>query len=65
MIIDTGADAIDPCEAPPDGDVSLLDVKKRAGGKLCIFGNLQLKLLENGTRDEVARILWFWVRFAS
>ena len=55
MMIDTGADAIDPCEAPPDGDIELADVKKKCAGKMTIFGNLQLKLLERGTGDEVRR----------
>lgn len=53
MIKDTGADAIDPCEAPPDGDISLEEVKRRVGDKMTIFGNLQLKLLEHGSREEV------------
>ena len=52
-ILDTGADALDPCEAPPDGDITLADIKKRAAGRLCLFGNLQLKLLEHGTEQEV------------
>lgn len=55
MIIDSGADATDPCEAPPDGDITLAEAKKRAGGKLTIFGNIELKLLENGTPDEVRK----------
>ncbi|MCL2775583.1 MAG: hypothetical protein FWD71_19895 [Oscillospiraceae bacterium] len=53
MIIATGADAIDPCEAPPDGDITLSEIKEKTAGKLCIFGNLQLKLLECGSTDEV------------
>lgn len=53
MIRDTGADAIDPCEAPPDGDITLAEVKKRVGDEMCIFGNLQLKLLEAGTPEMV------------
>lgn len=53
IINDMGADAIDPCEGPPDGDISLDEVKKRIGHRMCIFGNIQLKLLENGTTDEV------------
>jgi uroporphyrinogen-III decarboxylase len=55
MILECGADAIDPCEAPPDGDITLADVKKQAGDKLCIFGNLQLKLLEHGTPEDVRK----------
>ena len=53
MILSCGADAIDPCEAPPDGDITLKEVKARVGDRMCIFGNLQLKLLENGTEDAV------------
>jgi uroporphyrinogen-III decarboxylase len=53
MIGETGADAIDPCEAPPDGDITLGRVKQRAGDRMCIFGNLQLKLLEHGSLDDV------------
>ena len=53
MIVETGCDAIDPCEAPPDGDIELAEVKKRIGYNICIFGNIQLKLLENGTIEEV------------
>jgi uroporphyrinogen decarboxylase len=53
MIARTGADAIDPCEPPPDGDIPLAEIKRRAGGKLCLFGNLELKLLEHGSPEDV------------
>lgn len=55
MIQATGADAVDPCEAPPDGDVSLDEVKRRIGDQMCIFGNIQIKLLEHGATDDVKR----------
>ena len=29
------------------------EVKRRAGQRLCLFGNLQLKLLEHGTPEQV------------
>ncbi|MFA5858869.1 MAG: uroporphyrinogen decarboxylase family protein [Elusimicrobiota bacterium] len=57
MIVATGADAIDPCEAPPDGDIELADLKKRAGDKLCIFGNIQLKFLEQCNTTEIVEIV--------
>ena len=41
-IISCGADAFDPCEAPPDGDISLRGLKERAGGKDCLFCYLRL-----------------------
>jgi len=53
MIAETGAVAIDPCEAPPDGDIELADIKGRIGDRVCLCGNLQLKLLEHGSRDDV------------
>lgn len=53
MILDTGADGIDPCEAPPDGDITLAEIRERTGSQVCLFGNLQLKLLEQGTEKEV------------
>jgi uroporphyrinogen-III decarboxylase len=53
MIVETGADSIDPCEGPPDGDVALSEVKERVERTMCIFGNIQLKLLEGGTEKEV------------
>ncbi len=53
MIVATGADAIDPCEPPPDGDITLAEVTRRVEDRLCIFGNLELKLLEHGSPQEV------------
>lgn len=42
----TDAEAIDPVEPPPDGDMELSEIKRLYGGKLCIFGNIELKELE-------------------
>lgn len=53
MIALTGADALDPCEAPPSGDVALAQVKSRLGKQMCLFGNIQLELLENRTEAAV------------
>jgi len=55
MILDTGADGIDPCEGPPDGDITLAEVKERLGKRMCIFGNIQLKLLEHGNGADVEK----------
>jgi uroporphyrinogen-III decarboxylase len=49
----TDVDALDPIEAPPDGDVELAEVKRRLGDRMCLFGNIQLKLLEAGTPEQV------------
>lgn len=53
MMLDTGADALDPCEAPPSGDVALDEVKRRVGHRMCVFGNIQLNTLEGGTERDV------------
>jgi len=53
MILETGADGTDPCEAPPDGDITLAEVKQRTAGKMSLFGNIQLKVLEHGSLDDV------------
>lgn len=62
MILETGCDAIDPCEPPPDGDLELDEVKRRcAAAGVSVWGNLELRLLEGGTpaevRDEVRRVM--------
>jgi uroporphyrinogen-III decarboxylase len=53
MILETGADSIDPCEAPPDGDITLAEVKKHLAGRMSIFGHIQVKLLERARAEEV------------
>ncbi|MCL1859053.1 MAG: hypothetical protein FWF92_07440 [Oscillospiraceae bacterium] len=58
-IISCGAEALDPCEAPPDGDISLGEVKKRAGSQMCLFGNIQLKSLEHAGIHEIREIVKF------
>jgi uroporphyrinogen-III decarboxylase len=53
-ILATGCDGIDPCEPPPDGDLELDEVKRRCQARgVSVWGNLELKLLENGTPDQV------------
>lgn len=54
MIIATGCDGTDPCEPPPDGDIELDELKRRcAARKVSLFGNMELKLLEMGTPQDV------------
>jgi len=42
-----GADALDPIEPPPQGDVQLDDVRKRYGKEMVLFGNLEVSDIEN------------------
>ena len=54
MILETGCDGLDPCEPPPDGDIALDEVKRRCLEKgVSVWGNIELKLLEQGMPDEV------------
>ena len=62
MILETGCDGIDPCEPPPDGDIELDEVKRRCQARgVSVWGNIELKLLEQGTpgqvRAEVQKIM--------
>ena len=42
-----GADALDPIEPPPQGDVELAYVRQRYGKQLVLFGNLEVADIEN------------------
>jgi len=46
IIVEMGADAIDPLEPPPQGDADLAEVKKKYGDRLILFGNIELSYLE-------------------
>ena len=56
-ILSCGADALDPCEAPHDGDITLRELKARTKGRLCLFGNIQLKALEHASTGEIREIV--------
>ncbi len=43
----TGADAIDPIEPPPQGDVELDYVRRHYGKQFVLFGNLEIADIEN------------------
>lgn len=54
MILETGCDGIDPCEPPPDGDIELDELKRRCQARgVSVWGNIELKLLEQGTPERV------------
>jgi uroporphyrinogen-III decarboxylase len=54
-IMKCNPDAIDPLEASPDGDIELCEAKRLIGNKCCLCGNLQMKLLELGSPDDVRK----------
>jgi hypothetical protein len=41
-----GADALDPIEPPPHGDMTLREVRQRHGRQLVLFGNLEIADIE-------------------
>jgi hypothetical protein len=52
-VLEMGVDLLDPCEAPPNGDIELDELAGIAGDDLIIMGNLQAHDLETGTPEEV------------
>jgi hypothetical protein len=46
QICEMGADAIDPIEPPPQGDVSLEYVRRTYGDRLVLFGNIEVADIE-------------------
>jgi|GEM_PF-45630 len=51
---ETGCDATDPCEPPPDGDIELDEVKRRcADHGVSVFGNMELRQLEGDTPEQI------------
>jgi len=52
-----GADCLHPLEAPPMGDVTLADAKRRIGDRICLEGNIQIGDIYAGkTADIVAEM---------
>jgi len=57
MIAAMEPDALDPIEAPPSGDITLGEVKRRYGDNICLMGNIQLRDLEYQTPEGIDRIV--------
>jgi hypothetical protein len=47
MLVAAAADSIGPCEAPPDGNIALTEVKKRIGDQRCILENISIETPRN------------------
>ncbi len=54
QIVGMGADAIDPIEPPPQGDVELAAVRQKYGRQLVLFGNLEIADIENLPSEQFA-----------
>lgn len=52
-VVDAGAQALDPCEPPPDGDMTLAELSSRYGGRVCLMGNIELRELECSDESRI------------
>ena len=57
QIVAMGADAIDPIEPPPNGDVELKFVRERYGRELVLFGNLEIRDIESMPTGEFRKLV--------
>jgi hypothetical protein len=55
--VEMGADATDPIEPPPQGDVELSYVRERYGNSMVLFGNLEVSDIENLPTDEFEKVV--------
>jgi hypothetical protein len=55
MFVEAGVDGIHPFEAPPSGDVTPEEFKRRAGANLCGVGNIQLDDMLRAPEAEIQR----------
>lgn len=55
MILEIGADALEPVETLPmsTADVTLADVKARLGERMCVMGAVQSLVLETGSPEQM------------
>jgi len=56
-IVDMGADAIDPLEPPPHGNLELAEARKLYGDKLVLFGNIEIADIENMPTDQFRKVV--------
>lgn len=57
LIAGMGADALDPIEPPPHGDIELRDVRQRHGRQLALFGNLEIADVEMMPTPRFAEVV--------
>jgi uroporphyrinogen-III decarboxylase len=56
-VVEMGADAIDPIEPPPQGDVDLAFIRAKYGKNLVLFGNLEIADIENAEPNKFERLV--------
>jgi len=55
LVVERGADFFEPCEPPPDGDITFAEAKALAAGRITLGGNVEARILENEDVDTVER----------
>jgi uroporphyrinogen-III decarboxylase len=55
--IQMGADATDPIEPPPHGDVELKYMREKYGKQLVLFGNIEIAYIENMLSDQFRKLV--------
>ncbi len=53
--VDLGVDGLHPLEAPPMGDVTLAEAKRRVGQRVCFVGTVQIGDMMSAPSREIAR----------
>lgn len=53
LAIARGADLFEPVEPPPDGDITFAEAKALAAGRITLGGNIEARILENETLEDV------------
>jgi uroporphyrinogen-III decarboxylase len=56
-IVQMGADATDPIEPPPNGDVELKYLRKKYGKQLVLFGNIEIADIESMPSDMFRKMV--------
>lgn len=56
-VVEMGADAIDPIEPPPHGDVELEYVRREYGQELVLFGNIEISAIESMDSAEFEKVV--------
>lgn len=55
IILSLEPDSLDPVEPPPSGDISLTEVKKKIGNKICLVGNVEFDDMQRRSPEEIDR----------
>jgi uroporphyrinogen-III decarboxylase len=55
--VQMGADATDPVEPPPHGDVELKYMREKYGKQMVLFGNIEIADIENMPSDEFRKMV--------